>query len=208
MAAGKLDLFQQYKAEYQAGAKPRLVETGPALYLALSGRGPAGGEAFQAAVGALYSMAFTIKMGRKKTGRGDYAIGKLEAQFWADKGLATAPPRDWSWQLMIRTPAEVAGFPLDEKDLATARAVLRQRDRDAGTEAVKLVTLDEGSCVQMLHVGPYEESGRTLAVMRAFIRDEGRQLTGKHHEIYISDPRRVPPERLKTILRHPVSPAC
>jgi len=88
--------------------------------------------------------------------------------------------------------------------VAGAAAVLIEKGKGAEVENVKLETLSEGECVQMLHVGPYENEGESVAVMKIFAEKEGLVFHGRHHDIYISDPRRVPPERLKTILRHPV----
>ena len=200
----KIDLYKLHKAEYVAPKKPALVELRAARYLAISGRGAPGGEAFTASIGALYGMAFTIKMTRKFAGRQDYAVCKLEGQWWSDAASCfTQLPRDqWQWKLLIRTPEFIAGA-----DLTQAVAVLTKRGKGAGTERVQLETLAEGKCVQMLHVGPYDEEGKTVALMQAFVEKMDLQFHGRHHEIYLSDPRRVAPEKLKTILRHPVRAA-
>jgi hypothetical protein len=100
---------------------------------------------------------------------------------------------------MIRTP-DIVG----KADLADARRTLAARGKDAGCERVELIRLGEGSCVQMLHVGPYDQERVTIERMLAWAADEGWQPAGRHHEIYLSDPRRVPPAKLRTILRMPV----
>ncbi len=206
MSGQKIDIFKLHRTEYKAGKKPALVETSRALYLAVEGKGAPGAEDFQAAIAAIYSMAYTVKMGRKADGKGDYTIGKLEGIYWAPKGsdLATAAQDQWLWNLMIRTPESVDGHPVTDKDLETARARLRDKKKDEGSERVKLEYLDEGKCAQMLHVGPYDKEHETTAVMLEFCRTEGLTPHGRHHEIYLSDPRRVAPENLKTILRMPV----
>lgn len=203
MSGGKVDIFKQHKAEYKAGKKPALVETSRAMYLAVAGTGAPGGDDFQAAIAALYGMAYTVKMGRKADGKGDYTIGKLEGIYWAKGGLdlSTAPQGQWHWRLMIRTPETVDGFPITDDDLDTARGRLRDRKKDEGSERVKLEFLEEGPCVQTLHVGPYDKEHETIAVMLEYCRAEKLAPHGRHHEIYISDPRRVAPEKLKTILR-------
>jgi hypothetical protein len=203
---GKIDVLKLFKAEYKAGKKPGLVETGRAMYLAIEGRGAPGGEDFQSAIAALYGMAYTIKMGRKKDGKGDYTIGKLEGVYWTadQQDLATAPVDQWCWSLMIRTPEVVDGYPINSEDLGTAVSRLRDKKKEKGADRAKLVYLEEGSCVQMLHVGPYDKEHKTIAVMEDFCRTENLTPHGLHHEIYLSDPRRVTPEKLKTVLRMPV----
>lgn len=206
MSGQKIDIFKLHQAEYKAGKKPAIVETSRAMYLEVAGQGAPGGDEFQAAIGALYGMAYTLKMGRKADGKGDYTIGKLEGIYWADDGtdLATASSDQWHWRLMIRTPEIVDGFPITAEDLDTSRGRLRERKKDEGSELVKLEYLEEGPCVQMLHVGPYDKEHETIAIMLDYCRDEKLESHGRHHEIYLSDPRRVAPEKLKTILRLPV----
>jgi hypothetical protein len=198
----KVDLFKLHKAEYAAPRKPVLIEVKPAHYLTASGQGVPGGEVFQARIGALYAAAFTVKMTRKFAGLQDYAICKLECEYFFDEAHdpAKLPPDQWRWRLLIRTPEFVTRDDLDQ-----ATATLLKKGKGAGLEAVKLETITEGLCVQMLHVGPYDRECETLALMKAFAAQKGLRFRGPHHEIYLSDPRRVPPERLKTILRDPVA---
>ena len=197
----KLDLYKVHKAEYAAAGKPALVGLKPATYLAIVGQGAPGGEQFTASIGALYGVAFTIKMTRKFAGKQDYAVCKLEGQWWTDAGadFAKVPRDQWQWKLLIRTPDFVG-----EADLRQAVTVLLKRGKGEDVKRVRLESLAEGPCVQMLHVGPYDQGCQTIAVMQAFAQQKGLEFSGKHHEIYRSDPRRVPPDRLKTILRHPV----
>jgi hypothetical protein len=200
----KIDIYKQHKNEYAAPRKPVFVETKPALYLAISGQGAPGGEQFTASIGALYGAAFTIKMTRKFAGQQDYAVCKLEGQWWSDSGndLSKAPKDQWHWNLLIRTP----GFVTAE-ELQKAVAVLIKRGKGQEVKRVRLESLAEGSCVQMLHVGPYDQECLTIARMKEFAATNQREFHGRHHEIYLSDPRRrVPPERLKTLLRCPVRP--
>ena len=199
----KLDLYQRHKAEYAATRKPALVNLAKARYLAITGQGAPGGELFQARIGALYGAAFTVKMTRKFAGLQDYAVCKLEAQWWSDapdENFARSPKEQWRWKLLIRTPDFVSA-----NDVKQAVTVLLKRGKGEDVKHVQLETLAEGRCVQMLHVGPYEREGETVVVMKAFAERQGLRFHGLHHEIYLSDPRRVPPERLKTILRIPVA---
>lgn len=199
----KIDLFKQHKDEYRATARPRIVTVGRARYLAIDGKGTPASAAFQRAIGALYGMAYTIKMTRKFSGRQDYVVGKLEAVYRA-KSKAFTPgqplPKDLAWTLMIRTPDLV-----ERGELSEAVAALESKGKGEGAGEVRLETLDEGQCVQVLHVGPYEDEAPSVAAMLAHAEAEGLRVVGPHHEIYLSDPRRTAPEKLKTILRAPVS---
>ena len=200
--AKKLDLYKEHKAEYVAKKTPALVKVAPARYLTIEGIGEPGGEDFQAKVQAMYGVAFTIKMTRKFVGKGDYKVCHLEGLWWAgaNKHDFMSVPKDrWKWKLLIRVPEFISA-----DDLSSAKAALREKGKPPEFEQVRLETIDEGPCVQMLHVGPYADEPASLAAMAAFAEEEGVAFHGLHHEIYLSDPRRVPPERVRTILRHPV----
>ncbi len=192
----KIDLYKLHKDEYAATRKPRIVNVAPARYLAISGQGAPGGEAFTDAIGALYGVAFTVKMTRKFAGQADYAVCKLEA-LWSD--CFGGDRSKWRWTMLIRTPEFVA-----DEEVRQAIAVLQKRGKGKAADRVALESLGEGQCVQALHVGPYEDEGTTVSSMQAFAEGKGLRFDGRHHEIYLSDPRRVPPTRLRTILREPV----
>ena len=203
----KLDLYKQNKDEYAASkVKPALVTVKKAKYLAIQGQGAPGGETFTAAVGGMYSVAFTIKMTRKFAGKGDYKIAPLEGLWCGDadskSDFLKLPRRQWRWKLLIRTPDAVG-----RGDLDAAKDALRAKGKPPQFEDVTLKSIKEGRCVQMLHVGPYATEEATLAAMEQFAADSGLEVHGLHHEIYLSDPRRVAPERLRTVLRLPVRPA-
>ncbi len=197
--AAKLDLAKLHRADYVAPRQPVVLTIKPTRYLAISGQGAPGGDEFSARIGALYAMAYTIKMTRKFAGLQDYTVGRLEAQYFFEGDPAGIPKAQWRWKLLIRTPDFIK-----PADLKQAVATLLKRGKTEPVQAVKLERIAEGRCVQMLHVGPYEHECETIAKMQAFAEGKGLRLAGSHHEIYISDPRRVPPERLKTILREPV----
>ncbi len=205
MPQPKIDICKLYKEEYSAYRKPTLVNANLGLYLTIEGQGAPGSEAFTDRIGALYGVAYTVKRTRKSLGEQDYTIGKLEGQFWCEgeQCMATAPKEVWLWKLLIRTPDFVS-----QKDLDEAAAVLRKRGKGEYAGLVKLERLSEGDCVQMLHVGPYDKEPETISLMKAFAESKELALSGRHHEIYISDPRRVAPEKLKTILRLPVVPVA
>jgi hypothetical protein len=201
MNPAKLDLLKLHKADYVSPKKPVLLNLKPACHLSITGQGAPGGERFAACLEALYGMAFTIKMTRKFAGGQDYTIGKLEC-VWLTAGDPARLPKDaWRWKLLIRTPDFIR-----TTDLSAAVAKLREKGKVPTAREVALETLDEGRCVQMLHVGPYERECETFALMSEFAAKKDLRPSGSHHEIYISDPRRVPPENLKTILRLPVGP--
>jgi len=200
VAPTKLDLLKQHKAEYVAPKKPVLLKVGPAKYLAVEGRGAPADAQFQLAVGALYAVAFTIKMTRKAAGKGDYKIAWLEGLWWGpDKRapFAVSSPQYWRWKVLIRTPTFVAA-----RDLGRAQKDLLAKGKVAEIAKVKLATLREGRCVQMLHVGSYATEPATIEAMHDFAEAQGLSFRGVHHEIYLSDPRRVPESKLRTILRH------
>lgn len=195
----KLDLYKLHRAEYVMPKKPVLVHIKPAQYLAIGGQGAPGGDRFTACLGALYAMAFTIKMTRKFAGKQDYAVCKLEGQWFFDRDPAAIPRDEWKWKLLLRTPDFIPSSDLDR-----AATTLLRKGKEPEVKQVELETIKEGQCVQMLHVGPYDRESETIERMRAFAAEKGLSFSGPHHEIYLSDPRRVPPERLKTILREPV----
>jgi hypothetical protein len=184
----KIDLYRLHQAEYATPRKPVFIDTKPAQYLAIRGSGKPGGPEFQAAIAALYNVAFTVKMAGKVAGR-DYAVCKLEG-LW--------PSRE-EWSLLIRTPDFV-----DAEALREAVAKLKAKGKPAEIGEVRLKAIDEGRCVQMLHVGRYDAEEAALDAMSAFATAHGCRMRGGHHEIYLSDPRRVAPEKLRTILRTPI----
>lgn len=201
-AKEKIDLFKLNKDEYAAPKKPTIVNVKKAIYLTITGMGAPGGEEFSDRAGALYAIAYTIKMTRKFDGEQDYVICKLEGEYWGEDGnpdLSEFPQEEWCWRLMVRTP-EFVGV----NDLKKASEALLRKGKQAEVEEVKLEPITQGTCVQMLHVGPYDREEETIAVMEDFAAAQGLKRHGRHREIYLSDPRRVPPERLKTILRLPV----
>ena len=201
-AAAKLDLVRKHRAEYVTPRKPVLLTVGPAKYLTFEGRGAPAGAAFQIGIGALYAVAFTIKMTRKLAGKGDYKVAPLEGLWWGPDPrapLSVKAPKDWRWKLLVRTPSFITA-----RDVAKAQRALLAKGKVPEMAKVKLDTIREGRSVQMLHVGGYDKEPATLEQMLDFAEEQGYAFRGVHHEIYLSDPRRVAPARLRTILRHPV----
>jgi Uncharacterized conserved protein len=202
MAAGaKLDLYAKHKDEYIAPREPVLLDIKPARYLSIQGKGDPGDEPFQIAMAALYNVAFTVKMARKLDGR-DYAISKLEGLFWGRAGreFQEEPKASWHWRLLIRVPDWI-----QPRETAQAVDTLIKKGRPRDVANVELTSLNEGRCVQMLHAGPYDHEGETVRRMLNFAAGHRLAPHGKHHEIYLSDPKRIVASKLRTILRYPVA---
>ena len=155
-------------------------------YLAITGSGDPDGPSFGEKVGALYAVAFTVKMARKKAGN-DYKVAGLEGLWWGvgtTKWMIAQTRDEWRWKLLIRVPDFVTA-----REVAAAAKALLVKGKGKAIARVKLETLREG---------------RTMDAMLECAKANGLRFTGRHHEIYLSDPRRVRPEKLRTILRHPV----
>lgn len=198
----KIDLCKIYKSQYAAPKQPVLIDMPQAQYLAITGCGEPGGKEFSSKIGALYGAAYTIKMTYKFSGRQDYAVCKLEALYWLDgdsTDFANAPREKWNWKFLNRVPEFI-----NDNDLENAADKLLEKGKEPEVKLVKLESISEGLCVQALHVGSYDRECETIEKMMTFANGQGLEFHGMHHEIYISDPRRVAPENLKTILRMPV----
>ena len=201
LKAIKVDLYKEHHAEYATPKEPVFVAIGPAKYLTITGQGSPKGKEFEAAVSALYSVAFTVKMAEKSAGH-DYKVCHLEGQWWTDGGAdwQITEPEQWRWRLLIRVP----DFVEETRVRAAIEMLTAKRRGGELVNQVTLGTLEEGHCVQVLHVGPYSAEKTTLDKMDRVTTSRGMRFRGPHHEIYLSDPRRVPEARLRTILRHPV----
>ncbi len=199
--ADKLDLYKLFKSEYVTPKKPVLITVAPAKYLVVDGTGAPGSEMFDQRMGALFGAAYTIKFAWKKAGKQDYKVCGLEGLWWTGEegSLAPASAESWRWKMMIRIPEFIT-----VAELEAAFVAQEKKGKDASCRVVTIETIDEGTCVQMLHVGPYATEAETIKQMSEFAFANKLSFTGAHHEIYLSDPRRVPPERLRTLLRHPV----
>ncbi len=196
----KLRSAEKYQSEYVTPSEPVFVKVGPAMHLSITGRGAPGGEHFKLHISALYSVAFTLKMAKKFAGH-DYKVCHLEGQLWAEDGcdFRTHQPNECHWRLLIRVPDFIT-----QKDVDEAIQPVMKKGKAVLSNQVKLEKLTEGRCVQMLHVGPYAEETTTVNRMHEMAENKGVHLRGPHHEIYLSDPNRVPPQRLRTILRYPI----
>lgn len=204
------DFKKEYREYYMPGRKPCLVEVPPMNYIAVAGQGDpnAEGGAYQWALSVLYAVAYTIKMSklgdRRIEGYFDYVVPPLEGFWWqpGTAGVDYARKADFHWLSAIRLPDFVT--PADF-DWAVGEASRRKK---LDCSAARFETIDEGLCVQIMHVGPYDDEPASVALMNAFIAENGcvDDFTDarRHHEIYLSDPRKTAPEKLRTVLRHPV----
>lgn len=206
----KLDLKKQLKHLYAPSAKTvEIVQVPPLKFAMIDGKiepgcRPGDSPRFQAATAALYGVSYALKFMSKQQAENpiDYGVMPLEALWWIEEGeFDFDRPDNWRFCAMILQPDHIT------EDLF-AEALDRQRQKaDApALDDLRFATFEEGLCVQTLHIGPYATEPATVARMEAFARNHGYLFHRKHHEIYLSDPRRTAPEKLKTILRHPIEP--
>jgi len=184
----------------------RVLDVPDHRYLMVDGHGdPNTSPEFTAAIEALYPVAYKLKFASKELGR-DYVVPPLEGLWWAEDAAGFTTARDksrWDWTLMILVPDWI-----EPALVAVALERAGRANPPARLDDVRLETLAEGRCVQTLHVGPFDAEAEVLARMHEEVLPAGGlRMAGKHHEIYLSDLRRVAPERRRTILRQPVRPA-
>ena len=204
------DFKKEYRAFYLPKNKPELVTVPPANYIAVRGAGdpnePDG--AYQKAIAVLYAVAYTLKMSYKTDyriqGFYEYVVPPLEG-FWEQEGrdgVDYADKAAFRWISVIRLPDFVT-----QADLRWA-AETAERKKKLDCSAAEFLTVDEGQCVQIMHSGPFDDEPATVALMDRFLAERGYENDlgpGRlHHEIYLSDARKVPPEKWKTVIRHPI----
>ena len=203
----------EYKALYLPKEMPSIVEVPSMQYAAVRGHGDPNepdGE-YGRAVAVLYGISYTIKMSykgsRKVDGFFEYVVPPLEGFWWMEGGAPGVDYRNksgFNWISIIRVPEFVT-----EEVFAWAKEEA-QRKKGIDTSLAELITVSEGLCVQCLHIGSYNEEPATVAKMDRYLLEQGYENDisdlRRHHEIYLSDPRKVSPERMKTVIRHPVRP--
>lgn len=203
----RIDLWEENEGVFSPSARePQLVKVPPFTYLMVDGAGdPNTTPGFRDAVGALYSLVYTVKFALKKTKGVDFRVMPLSARYhMKDPGmLLTGEKKLWQWTLMIPVPSMFGVAALKE----ARQALAEKPNASPALPLVRRETLREGLCVQILHRGPYASEGPTIQAMHQFIRESGLTFAGSHHEIYLSDPNRSAPQRMKTILRQPVARA-
>lgn len=200
----KIDFKKELKHLYSASQKEAVFVDVPEMkYLMVGGEGdPNESQEFRDAIEALYSVSYTLKfMVKKGKPAVDYVVPPLQGLWWADDMAAfTAGEKDtWKWTLMIMQPE----FVTEDLFKKAVREVEKKKNPPALSK-LRLESYHEGLSAQVMHVGPYSEEGPTIERLHGFIREKGHDLRGKHHEVYLSDPRRSAPEKLKTIIRQPI----
>ena len=204
------DFKKEYKEFYMPKNKPQIVNVPKANYIAVRGKGnpnEADG-AYQQAMRVLYSVAYTLKMSYKTDykieGFFEYVVPPLEGFWWQEgiDGVDYANKDAFQWISVIRLPDFIT-----EKDFNWAVETAAKKKK-LDCSSAEFLTIDEGLCVQIMHIGAYDNEPETVAVMDAFLEETGYvndfSETRLHHEIYLSDPRRTAPEKLKTVIRHPI----
>lgn len=200
----KVDFKKELKQLYTPPKKFVVVDIPIMQFLKITGHGdPNTAQEYQQAVEALYAAAYKIKFLSKQELGIDYVVPPLEGLWWADDMEAFTKLRDktqWDWIMMIMTPDWIK-----ESLYEAAVEQVRKGKDPAALNKIRLESYQEGLSVQIMHIGSYDDEAPILAKMHTeFIPENGFVENGKHHEVYLSDPRRVPPEKLKTVLRQPV----
>ena len=204
------DFKKEYKAFYLPKNKPEIVTVPTMNYIAVRGKGDPNeeGGAYQAAIGVLYAIAYTIKMSKKGDrrieGYYDFVVPPLEGFWWQDgvDGVDYADKPTFNWISVIRLPDFVTKADFD---WAVAEAT---RKKKLDCSMAEFLRVDEGECVQIMHLGAFDNEPATVAIMDAYLEANGYEndfsATRLHHEIYLSDARKVAPEKWKTVIRHPI----
>lgn len=209
MSEKTIDYKKEYKELYIPKDKPVLIEVPSMNFLMADGSGdPNNNPEFQHATELLYGLSYTIKMcknkGKHPEGYFEYVVPPLEGLWWIDEGSFSFEKRDnWKWTLMIRQPEFV-----NEELVQWSTNELMRKKPELAVEKARFEAFEEGLCVQIMHIGPYSTEAETMKKVEAFLSEHGLKdkllFGGKHHEIYLSDPRKCKPESMKTVLRHPV----
>ena len=205
------DFKKEYREFYQPKNRPEIVAVPPANYIAVRGSGDPNeeGGAYKQAIGILYAVAYTLKMSYKTDhhidGFFEYVVPPLEGFWWQDgvEGVDYSDKSAFHWISVIRLPDFITRADFE---WAVQNA---SKKKKLDCSAAEFLTIDEGLCVQIMHIGPYDDEPATVAVMDAFLAENGYQndftASRLHHEIYLSDARKVAPEKWKTVIRHPIS---
>jgi hypothetical protein len=201
----KLDLKKEYREFYNPSAKEcAVVDVPELLFLMIDGSGdPNTSVAYREALEALYAVSYTLKFLSKQTLDIDYVVMALEGLWWTED-MADFSEDDksaWDWTSMMMQPAH-----LTATHVAAATQQVREKKNPPALDRIRFEPFREGLSVQIMHIGPYAEEAPTIARLHQFAADSGYRLRGKHHEVYLGDPRRTAPEKLRTVIRQPVEP--
>ncbi len=198
--ADKIDLKKQYPDYYKATKEVAEVKLGAGHFLTFDGHGEPGSQSFQNAIGTLYAVAYTIKLSAKER-EADFVVPPPEAQFWVEgRDGKPLPMPEWRWRILLRLPTGIRKVHVER-----AKDKVGTKRGDLPAAKVGYERIHEGRAVQILHVGPYNREESDLKRLQDYAREHGLKVNGPHHEVYLSDPERTAPERLRTILRAPVA---
>jgi hypothetical protein len=209
------DFKKEYKELYLPKGTPSIISIPEMRFIMVQGKGnPNTSDYYKEAVELLYGISYSIKMSKKKeapAGYFDYVVPPLEGLWWFENnffdGSVMNRKDEFSWMMMIRQPDFVTSQVFE-----MAKKNLKRKKPEIDTSIVKLETFNEGLCAQVMHIGPYDDEPATVALLEAFIDSQGYRtlMSGmrQHHEIYLSDPRKSDPAKLKTVLRHPIEKKC
>ena len=199
----KIDLKREWKELYAPGREPVIVDVPELAFLMIDGRGdPNTAPEYRAAIEALYSVAYTIKFAIKRGPAAlDYVVMPLEGLWWTPdmSRFSVEDKSAWSWTAMMAQPDHVTEAIVGE---AVAQAARKKPLPEA--PKLRLERFAEGLAAQVMYLGPYAAEGPTIERLHAFIAEQGYERAGKHHEIYLGDPRRTEPAKLKTVIRQPM----
>jgi len=198
----KVDLKRELKALYYPPLKEVVAVDVPAMsFLMIDGEGSPTSQQYRDSIEALFGVSYALKFLVRKSKGVDYAVMPLEGLWWADDMAKFSVDRkgEWKWTSMIMQPKYVTGV-----DVESAVEHVRKKRDLAALPKMRFESFREGLSAQTMHLGPYSAEGPTVARIHAFILGHGHTLSGKHHEIYISNPIKTAPEKLKTILRQPM----
>lgn len=199
----KLDLKKELKQYYKPSAnKIEIIEIPEFNFISLEGEGNPNSPEFEDAIGALYAVAYTTKFAVKQVGgMSDFVVMPLEGLWWADnmEDFVLDNKDNWKWRIMIHLPTFIT-----ENFIGVNKVTAFEKKGNGKINEVAFGGFHEGLAVQTMYVGPYAEEHATIKKMHEFAKVHGYKLRGLHHEIYLGDPRKVAPEKLKTILRQPI----
>lgn len=205
----KTDLTKLHKSYYTAKKIPEIINFETVQYLAITGKGDPSGKEFSDNIAALYATAYAVKF-ICKAAQNDFVVAKLEGLWWYDENkfgnlsIVEAPQKvkrsDWEYRLLLRMPDFVT-----PEIVHKAIVSMIEKKSSPNIQNVHLFNLNEGKCVQILHIGPFDKEPETLMLINEFTTLNNLARNGLHHEIYLSDFRKTAPEKLKTILREPVA---
>lgn len=196
----KLDLTKSHPAYYKAKQTPGIEEFEAYNYLSIMGQSAPDDPLFTTAIEAIYPVAYSIKF-LSKANNLDFVVPKMEGQWWVEdeRPFEQVPRKEWYWKILVRMPDFI-----DKEMYDQAKINLAIKGKKGRVNEVNFERINEGKCVQLLHIGSYEKEQESIAKIFEKMEKENLQMNGHHHEIYLSDPFRTPEWKLKTILRYPV----